>query len=279
MAQRAALIARIEHVMRIRERRNAVIARAEVVRAVMAAEAQRENHRPLEQLGIGGSMRHVTDAAALHADRRMFIGEGSALIGMAFQASVLIALGARLHARPVCHAPGGRERSVRIVTVGTGHEAFVHAMLEGHGELRAHVRVTRVTKIGLFLCQQELGRGRFVNGMTVRADYVGQRVCRAADIGFCEIAGVAGEAGVQDGLRLHQREGMRNGGFAAARCYVSLPRPVTALASGTLGRQISVGDALIVRVLVKVEPDIGVTSLTYLAADVFIGRDEGQARS
>ena len=52
--------------------------------------------------------------------------------------------GAIDQARPVRHAPRGCEGAVRVVTIRARHEAFVYAVLEGHGKLRAHIRVAAV---------------------------------------------------------------------------------------------------------------------------------------
>src|ERR1035441_6630488 len=93
---------------------------------------------------------------------------------------------------------------------------------------------------------------------------------RAADIGLRKIARVAVEAGVQDGFRRHQRERARNCGLTAVRFHVRLPRPVTAFASGALWRLIAAGDALVMRILIEVEPDVRVTGLTYRAAGVVV---------
>jgi len=111
-----------------------------------------------------------------------------------------------------------------------------------------------------------------VNRMTVGAHHVRERVLRAADIGFRKIACVAGQARIQDGFWLHQRERARNRGFAAVGFHVGLPRPVAAFASGAVGWLIAAGDAFVMRVLIEVEPDVRVTSLTGCAADVVVRR-------
>jgi hypothetical protein len=49
------------------------------------------------------------------------------------------------HAGTGSHSPGWSEGAVGIMAVGTSHEPFVDAMLEGHGELAANVGVAAVT--------------------------------------------------------------------------------------------------------------------------------------
>ena len=53
------------------------------------------------------------------------------------------------------HAPGGIECAVGIVAIGAFDHAFVHAMLEGHGELRADAGVAGVAQLGLLLFGQQ----------------------------------------------------------------------------------------------------------------------------
>ena len=111
-----------------------------------------------------------------------------------------------------------------------------------------------------------------MNRVTVSADDIGEGMLRAANIGLRKIACVAVEASVQDGFGLHQREGARNGGRAAAGFDVGFTGSVTAFASGALGWLIAARDALVMRILIEVEPDVGVTSFTYRAPDVVCRR-------
>ena len=92
------------------------------------------------------------------------------------------------------HPPGRRERAVRIVAIRALHEAFVHAVLGRHIELRAHRGVAGVAELALLLRQQIFRRGRMVDGVAAGAGHIVQRVFGAADIGPGEIAGMAGEA-------------------------------------------------------------------------------------
>ncbi len=95
-------------------------------------------------------MRKVTSFAAIHANGFVFIEEGPALFGVAFQARFLVGECLVHQTGPRGHTPSGGERSVRIVAVRAIHETFVDAMLEGHGELCANFGVAAVAEIGLF---------------------------------------------------------------------------------------------------------------------------------
>lgn len=217
-------------------------------------------------------MGHMTRAAAFHANGRMFIGERAALVGMTLETRLLVAFGAGDHARAVAHTPGGCKRAMRVVTIRAVHEACVDTMFKRHGELRAHSLVAAIAKLALLASEKELRGAGFVNRMTVGADDIGQGMRRTADVGFGKVFRVAVQASVEYGLRLHEREGVRNGGFSPMRRDVGLAGAVASFATCTLGWLIATGDALVVRVFVKIKPDVGVTSLTYRTADIIGGR-------
>jgi hypothetical protein len=82
---------------------------------------------------------------ALDANRFVLIDKGTALFRMALETGLFV--GERLihHAGTGSHSPGWSEGAVGIMAVGTSHEPFVDAMLEGHGELAANVGVAAVT--------------------------------------------------------------------------------------------------------------------------------------
>ena len=75
----------------------------------------------------------------------------STLIDVALEAGFFIAFGLVDHVRPRRHPPGGVERAVRIMAIRTLDHAFIHTMLERHGELRPDARVAGVTQLGLLL--------------------------------------------------------------------------------------------------------------------------------
>jgi hypothetical protein len=155
---------------------------------------------------------------------------------------------------------------VGIVAVGTRHEPFVDAVLEGHRELAADVGVAAVTKVGLTLRKQKFRDRRFVNGVAIGADYVVQSVGGAADVGAAQGFGVAAQAVVENLLGLQFRKS-NNRGLAAPGFDVGLTGAVAALASGTVWRFFSGGDALVMGVLVEVGPNVGVASAAYVATD------------
>src|ERR1043166_1351418 len=115
----------------------------------MAFQAHRENHWAAQKPRIWRSMRIMADLAALYPDRWMFVYEGPTLFFVALQTRLLI--GQRLihHVMPVRYPPCRRERPVRIMAVGARHDAFIHAVLEGHRKLRADVGVASITKLPL----------------------------------------------------------------------------------------------------------------------------------
>jgi len=172
---------------------------------------------------------------------------------------------------------------VRIVTIRALDHALVYAMFKRHVELRSYGGVAVVTKIRLSLGQQELWRRRAVDGMTTRTGHVGERVLGAANLGSGEIFGVTPQTVVESLNRLQQRES-NDRRLPAARFNVGAPGAVTSLTAGALGRLPAAGDALIVRILIKVEPDIGMAGLAYCASDVLLfvwicwGRERARLR-
>ena len=218
-------------------------------------------------LRVHGAVRIVTGLAAFDAHRRMLEYERSALIDVALEAGLLVRDRLVHHARALSHAPGGRRSAVRIVAVGALHEAFIHAVLGGHVELRADGGMAGVAHLVLLLCQQIFGRRRVVDGVATGARDIVQGVLGAANVGAVQVARVTFETIVEDGLGRHQGKGVWDGRFAAARFDVRLSRPVATLAPGSLGRFLAGGEALEVRVLEEILKDVGVTNATRIAAD------------
>ena len=105
------------------------------------------------------------------------------------------------------------------------HEAFIHAVLGRHGELRPHGGVAAIAEFALLLRQQELRRGRMVDRVAARARHVVPRMFRALDICLFQVARMAPQAGVQHLLRRHQRKCPRNGVLPAAG-FPRASRPV-----------------------------------------------------
>lgn len=147
---------------------------------------------------------------------------------------------------------------MRIVTIRTAHEPLVHPVLHRHGELRPHRSVAPVTEVRLASGEQELGSRRFVNRVASVARDVRLRVRASMNIGARQIFAVAGQASLQHLSRLHFRKGP-DGRLAAASLDMRLSGAVAAFASRALGRLPSDGNAAVVRVLIEVQPDVGMT--------------------
>ena len=94
-------------------------------------------------------MRDVTSHAAIHAHRCVFEDERTAFIGVAVHAGLFVGLGVFYMAGTGSVGPGGLKGSMRVVAIGAVHEAFVHAMLEGHRKLGSNIQVAAGAKRGL----------------------------------------------------------------------------------------------------------------------------------
>ena len=167
-------------------------------RAGMALQTDREQNRPLQEAGVGGPVREVAGFAAIDANGGVLEQEWPAFVGVALQARLFI--GQRLidHTRPCAHAPGRGGRAVRIVAIRAGHDAFIHAMLGRHVELRANRGVAVVAEVRLLLGEESFRADRSVNRMAIGTDDVVLRVLRAANLGAADIFGVAVEAVIQN---------------------------------------------------------------------------------
>jgi hypothetical protein len=124
----------------------------------MALKADSEYHGTGQQAGVHGAMRLVAHGATLHLYAGMGEHEWSALIYVTIQAGRFGIERAQQHGAALAHSPGSGERAVRIVAVGALHETLIDAMMRRHLELRADIRVTRVTHLVLFFGQKVLLR-------------------------------------------------------------------------------------------------------------------------
>lgn len=148
----------IRHVVRWRLGWNAVALPAECAGAGMALQAYGEHHGAPQQPGVCRSVRRMAGLAAIHSHGRVLEEKGPAVLSVAFEAGLLVRRGVFYHPRPRSHSPGRRGRAVRIVAICALDNAFIHSMLEGHVELRAHGSMAVVTEIRLCFGEQELGR-------------------------------------------------------------------------------------------------------------------------
>ena len=125
------MIAGVRHVVAAGLCGNAFGGAAKSGRAVVAFEAKREGGRTLEEAWIGATVWDVAGLAAVDPGGGVLKDERSAFIGMALQTGLFVD---RLidHPRPSGCSPGRSAGAVWIVAIAAGHEAFVHAMFEGH---------------------------------------------------------------------------------------------------------------------------------------------------
>jgi len=174
VANCAVLVARIGHIVRRRLCCHAVRVSPKLASSVVTLQAHREGYRSLQKPRVCRTVRNVAGLAPFYTDCRMLVEKWSALIDVALKARFLVADGLIHHARPSGHVPCGRERPVRVVAISTLDRSFVYAVLEWHRELRAHSCMTAVASIALLGClKQILGCGRSMNGMAIRANYIG----------------------------------------------------------------------------------------------------------
>ena len=258
---------------------HAIVADAKGARAIVAFETDCEDCRPLQHFRIGRPMRHVTGFASVDAHGGVFIDKRTALVAVAFEARFLISFLLIDHAGARRHSPGRGEASVRIVAVRAFHHAFIHAMLERHGELRFYGGMAGITKLGLLLREEKLRCFRAMDGMAIRTNHILLGMNAPADVSARNRLRVAAEARVQCFLGTDFRE-RDDGCLAAVSLDMSLPRPMAAFAAGIFGRFLAVRDALVMRIAKELIPDRGVAGLTGLTADVIgasgkCGKKEG----
>lgn len=156
---------------------------------------------------------------------------------------------------------------MRIMAIRTGHKSLVHAMLERHRELRAHIRVTRVTQLRLALREQKFRNRRLMNRVAIRAHNIVQRVRGTADIRARNRLRMTVQAVIENLGRLQFRK-RDDGGFAAMCGYMRAAGPVATLATGIRTGFVAGGNTLEVRIPIKVQPNVGVTGLTHRATHI-----------
>lgn len=154
MAGGAVPVAGIGHVVRDRLRGHAIRLAAKTTSAVMTFQADGKHDGPLQEACVGGTMGGMAGFTPIHADGGMFKEERAALVGVAFHASLFVLQPGIDKMGPAARFPNRGVRTVGIVTIRTGHESLIHAVLEGHGKLRPHVIVAAITDISLLLCEQ-----------------------------------------------------------------------------------------------------------------------------
>lgn len=130
----------------------------------MALQAQYVDVTHLEQVRIGRAMRRMAHLAALDLHNLVFKDEWALLVRVALEAD-----------RVLC----GRDTqlmwlrcAVGVMAIRTLNQAFVHAMVEWHLELRFLLQMAGVTKFRLSLDEQELRAAGVMDGMTGCARHI-----------------------------------------------------------------------------------------------------------
>ena len=126
---------------------------------VVALEAQGKGNGTFQEPRVHRAVGAMTGLAAVDAHAGMLKNKRSAFLDVALQAGLLVPLGLGGQTRALAHAPGRRVGTVRIVTIGTLHDAFVHPVFEGHRELGAHLSVAIPAEIDLLLREEKFRRG------------------------------------------------------------------------------------------------------------------------
>lgn len=192
--------------------------RAAEARSRVALQAEQIHIAKLEHVWIGAAMNHVTRYAAVHLDRRVLVDKRALLVGVAFEADGVLRGG---------HAHLLKERSsVHVVTVAASNQALVHAMVEGHGELRLLREVAGVAKLRLRFGQQEFLGLRVVGRMAGSASHA---ILRVDGIEGPYVLGAAGMAIQASGVDLRRGRILehKNLGLVPAAIHVRFSRAVT----------------------------------------------------
>jgi len=134
-------------------------------------------------------------------------------------------------------------------------------MLKGHRKIRSDIGMAAVTQLGLSFRQQKLGRRGLVNRVALCARNVVERVRGTANICAHEIVRVALQTGI-DGLFRCEVEERDNRRFASVSLDMRGCRPMAALTARVCWFLFTARYAFKVCILVKLEPNIGMTCLT-----------------
>ena len=246
---------------------HAVVADAKGSGAVVAFETHGKDGGARQHPGIRRTVGHVAGLAPVDAHGSVFVDEGSALVGVAFEASFLIAFLLIDHVRSPCHPPGCGESAVRIVAVSALDGTFIDPMFEGHRELRLYSGVAGIAELILLLLREEKSRRfRVVDGMAIGAHDIGLSVSAPPDVGARKGLGVAAEAGGQCflGPDFGERD---DGRLASVSLDMGLAGPVATFAPCIFRRLLAARQTLVMRVAKELIPNGGVTGLAGVAAN------------
>lgn len=173
---------------------DAISLAAKVSGAVVTLQTKRENLRALQKAGVHAAMGHVATGTAIDSYGGVLKDKGAALVNVALHTGLFVLEALGHHARTGGHFPGWGVAAMGVVAIRALHEAFIDAVLDGHGELSAYICMTRITKVCLLLGEKVLRCGGFVNGVTRGAGDIGGGVRTAADVGPAHLLGVARQA-------------------------------------------------------------------------------------
>lgn len=265
MAGRAVLISRVRHVVRTRLHGDPITLTPKVPGAIVTLKTKRKDYRTAQKPSVHGPVRIVTSFTAFYPHSRMLESEWTALVDVAFEASLFVDLSLCHQSRPLTHPPRGGIRSVWVVTIRALHEALIDAMLERHRKLGPNLLVTTGAEIHLLLGQQVLGGLGLVDAVAVVADHLGLRVLGSPDIRARDRLLVATQTVVERLLIRPQRES-EDLRLVATTVDVFFSWAMTALTSGLRGFQFG-RNALVVCVPEEALPDVGMTAATGRASD------------
>ena len=190
----------------------------------MALQAKHVDVAEFEQVRVRRTVSDVARRAAVDFHCSVLEDEGAVLLNVALETNGVLRGGGS-------HLLRG-DGAVRVMTVGTLHETFVDAMVEGHSELRLLLQMARVAKLGLRLREQRLLRLRMMRRVAGKAAHIGLAVQGIRGVHVFSGRGVAGEAAIVDLLRgmTGKDENFR---FVAGTGNMGRPGAVTALAALT----------------------------------------------
>ena len=107
----------------------------------MALQANEVDVAQLQHVGIRTTVDQVAGLAAVGLHGLMFEDERALLVGMALEADCVLGGGSA-----DLFGPFG---AVHVVAIAALHEAFIHAMMEGHFKLSFLLEMAGVAELGL----------------------------------------------------------------------------------------------------------------------------------
>jgi hypothetical protein len=194
----------------------------EVWRRRVTLQADRIYVGAIEQARIRSSMGRVAGYAALGLDYVVLIDKGPRSFRMALHADRILLRGGLEAFLFEC--------SVRIVAIGALHQAFIHLVVKGHGELRLHIGVALVAERRLRRLEQSLFLAR-VNVVAAQAANVTFGMRGAIEV--LVLALMAAQALGVD-IRNARGRGVEDLGLVAACLHMRFSRAVAVFASHAL---------------------------------------------